>query len=76
MDTRAGRRLSEAPEQRWIPSLAGLALELPIKMTRAVTILLHPESTQPGRDGIAIGPMNHDWVRRCSMNSDKRGDLP
>ena len=83
MNARVGRSPSEArsrsvetAEEHWIPSLAELALELPLKMARAVTIVLHGESTQPGRDGIDIGPMNHDWVRRCSVNSDKRGDLP
>ena len=81
MDTRVGRSRTEArsgsverAEQRWVPALAEMALELPVQMARGVVILLHPGTSLSSRDGIHIGPMSYDWLRQCSVDSGKRGD--
>lgn len=83
METRVGRRLSETRPNavetvahRSVPTLVGLALEFPVKMAGGVVNLFQPGSSPRGRDGVRIGPMSYDWVRQCSVDADKHGDLP
>jgi hypothetical protein len=81
METRAGRSLSKSgptpvDTERWGPALVDLAFEFPLKMAGGVVNLLRPGSSRRGRDRVRIAPMSYDWVRQCSVDADKHGDLP
>ena len=81
METRAGRSLSKSgpmpvDAERWGPALVDLALAFPIKTAGGIRHLLGLGSTRRGCDGVRLAPMSDDWVRQCSADADKHGDLP
>ena len=83
MDTRVGRHRSRArsvatdlPDPEWLPPLTDLALALPLRLARAIAVVLQPGSTQPGRDGIDVPPMSSEWLQQTAVESEKRGSLP
>lgn len=78
MDTRVGTPLSQRsgstdlePPARPLSPFGELVLTLPIKTVRALAAFLRPESTQPGRDGIAVPPMSREWLHQHAVDSDK-----
>lgn len=78
MDTRVGTPVSrqrseaaEVEESAWVQPFGELVLTLPVKAARAIAMLLRPESTHPGRDGIAVPPMSREWLHQHAVSSDK-----
>lgn len=81
MDIRVGRVLPEAHSgsidktaDPWLLPLTEVALELPMKMTRAVVSFLHGGWSVPGRDGIGVPPMSGDWLHHFAAESGKHDD--
>ena len=81
MDIRVGRVLPEAHSgsidktaDPWLLPLTEVALELPMKMTRAVVSFLHGSWSVPGHDGIGVPPMSGDWLHDFAAESGKHDD--
>jgi hypothetical protein len=81
MDIRVGRVLPEAHSgsidktaEPWLLPLTELALELPMRVARAVVAFLHGGWSVPGRGGIGVPPMSGDWLHDFAAESGKHDD--